>query len=99
MIKNIKIHNKNLNKNFINKRLLFLRKYNSKLRKVLFSSVVPNSYKIIKQGSAEDAAFILKNAESVIKSGANGIAVISEISRFKNPYKISKSLSEIINTN
>ena len=41
----------------------------------------------------------LENAESVIKSGANGIAVISEISRFKNPYKISKSLSEIINTN
>ena len=29
--------------------LLFLRKYNSKLRKVLFSSVVPKSYKIIKK--------------------------------------------------
>ena len=49
LIKNIKIHKKNLNKNFINKKLLFLRKYNSKLRKVLFSSVVPNSYKIIKK--------------------------------------------------
>ncbi len=49
LIKNIKIHKKNLNKKFINKKLLFLRKYNSKLRKVLFSSVVPNSYKIIKK--------------------------------------------------
>jgi Bordetella pertussis Bvg accessory factor family. len=49
LIKNIKIHKKNLNKNFINKKLLFLRKYNSKLRKVLFSSVVPNAYKIIKK--------------------------------------------------
>lgn len=41
----------------------------------------------------------LENAASVIQSGANGIAVISEIYRFKNPYKISKSLFEIINTN
>ena len=49
LIKNIKIHKKNLNKKFINKKLLFLRKYNSKLRKALFSSVVPNSYKIIKK--------------------------------------------------
>ena len=49
LIKNIKIHKKNLNKKFINKKLLFLRKYNSKLRKILFSSVVPNSYKIIKK--------------------------------------------------
>ena len=49
LIKNIKIHKKNLNRKFINKKLSFLRKYNSKLRKVLFSSVVPNSYKIIKK--------------------------------------------------
>ena len=49
LIKNIKIYKKNLDKNFINKKLLFLRKYNSKLRKALFSSVVPNSYKIIKK--------------------------------------------------
>ena len=53
LIKNIKIHKKNLNKKFINKKLLFLRKYNSKLRKVLFSSVVPNSYKIIKKNIKE----------------------------------------------
>ena len=49
LIKDIKIYKKNLNKNFINKKLLFLKKYNSKLRKVLFSSVVPKSYKIIKK--------------------------------------------------
>ena len=49
LIKNIKIHKKNLNKKFVNKELLFLRKYNFKLRKVLFSSVVPHSYKIIKK--------------------------------------------------
>ena len=49
LIKNIKIHKKNLNKNFIKKKILILRKYNSKLRKILFSSVVPNYYKIIKK--------------------------------------------------
>ena len=49
LIKNIKIHKKNINKKFINKELLFLRKYIFKLRKVLFSSVVPHSYKIIKK--------------------------------------------------
>ena len=49
LIKNIKIHKKNLNNNLINKKLLFLRKYNSKLKKILFSSVVPNSYKILKK--------------------------------------------------
>ena len=49
LIKNIKIYKKNINKKFINKELLFLRKYNFKLRKVLFSSVVPHSYKIIKK--------------------------------------------------
>ena len=49
LIKNIKIQNKNLNKKFVKKKLLFLRKYNSKLKKVLFSSVVPQSYKIIKK--------------------------------------------------
>ncbi len=49
LIKNIKIYKKNINKKFINKELLFLRKYVFKLRKVLFSSVVPHSYKIIKK--------------------------------------------------
>ena len=49
LIKNIKIYRKNLNKKFIKKELLFLRKYNSKLRKIIFSSVVPDSYKIIKK--------------------------------------------------
>jgi type III pantothenate kinase len=49
LIKNIKIYKKNINKKFINKELLFLRKYIFKLRKVLFSSVVPHSYKIIKK--------------------------------------------------
>ena len=49
LIKKIKIYKKNINKKFINKELLFLRKYIFKLRKVLFSSVVPHSYKIIKK--------------------------------------------------
>ncbi len=49
LIKNVKIYNKNLKKNFINNKLLFLKKYSSKLKKVLFSSVVPKSYKIIKK--------------------------------------------------
>ena len=49
LIKNIKIHKEDLNQKFINNKLLFLRKYNSKLKKVLFSSVVPKSYKIIKK--------------------------------------------------
>ena len=49
LIKNIKIYRKDLTKKFINKELLFLKKYNFKLKKVLFSSVVPNSYKIIKK--------------------------------------------------
>ena len=49
LIKNIKIYRKNINTKFINKELLFLRKYNFKLKKVLFSSVVPHSYKIIKK--------------------------------------------------
>ena len=33
LVKNIKIHKKNLNKNFINKKLLFLRKYSPNLEK------------------------------------------------------------------
>ena len=49
LIKNIKIHNKNINKKFVNKELLFLKKNNYKLKKALFSSVVPKSYKIIKK--------------------------------------------------
>ncbi len=49
LIKNIKIHKKNLNKKFIIKELLFLKNYNSKINKILFSSVVPHSYKIIKK--------------------------------------------------
>jgi len=57
LIKNIKIQNKNLNKKFIKKKLLFLRKYNSKIRKALFSSVVPQSYKIIKKAVQEITKF------------------------------------------
>ncbi len=49
LIKNIKIHKKNINKKFILQELLFLKNYNSKINKILFSSVVPNSYKIIKK--------------------------------------------------
>ncbi len=49
LIKNIKIHKKNINKKFILQELLFLKNYNSKIKKILFSSVVPNSYKIIKK--------------------------------------------------
>ena len=57
LIKNIKIQNKNSNKKFIKKKLLFLRKYNSKIRKALFSSVVPQSYKIIKKAVQEITKF------------------------------------------
>ncbi len=49
LIKNIKIHKKNINKKFILRELLFLKNYNSKINKILFSSVVPNSFKIIKK--------------------------------------------------
>ncbi len=49
LIKNIKIHKKNINKKFILQKLLFLKNYNLKINKILFSSVVPNSYKIIKK--------------------------------------------------
>ena len=49
LIKNIKIHKKNINKKFILQELLFLKNYSSKINKILFSSVVPNSYKIIKK--------------------------------------------------
>ena len=49
LIKNIKIHKKNINKKFVLQELLFLKNYNSKINKILFSSVVPNSYKIIKK--------------------------------------------------
>ena len=49
LIKNIKIHKKNINKKFILQELLFLKNYNSKINKILFSSVVPKSYKIIKK--------------------------------------------------
>ena len=49
LIKNIKIHKKNINKKFVLQELLFLKDYNSKINKILFSSVVPNSYKIIKK--------------------------------------------------
>ena len=48
LIKNIKIYKKNINKKFIFKELLFLKNYNSKINKILFSSVVPSSYKIFK---------------------------------------------------
>ncbi len=49
LIKNIKIHKKNINKKFILQELIFLKNYNTKINKILFSSVVPNSYKIIKK--------------------------------------------------
>ena len=49
MIKSIKINSKNLNKKLIKKELLFLKKYNVKFKKILFSSVVPSSYRLIKK--------------------------------------------------
>ena len=48
LTKNIKIYKKNLNKKYLKKKLSFLRKYNSKIKKAVFSSVVPKSYIIIK---------------------------------------------------
>ncbi len=53
LIKNIKIYQKNLNKKFIKRELLFLRDYSTLIRKALFSSVVPKSYKIIKKAIRE----------------------------------------------
>ncbi len=49
LIKNIKIHKKNLSKTYLFKKLLFLKRYSFEIKRVLFSSVVPNSYKIIKK--------------------------------------------------
>ena len=53
LIKNIKIHKNNLNKKNIKKKLLFLKKTNFRPKKMLFSSVVPESFKIIKQSIRE----------------------------------------------
>jgi len=47
LIKNIKIHKKDLNKKYIKKKLFFLRKASLNIKRVLFSSVVPATYKII----------------------------------------------------
>ena len=49
LINNVKIHKKNLNKKYLLKKLLFLKKNSLKIKRVLFSSVVPNYYKIIKK--------------------------------------------------
>ncbi|MDC3139336.1 type III pantothenate kinase [Candidatus Pelagibacter sp.] len=64
LIKNIKILRKNLNKKFLMKELLFLKQYNSKLKKVLFSSVVPSSYKIIKKNIKEITKLNCKELKS-----------------------------------
>ena len=48
LIKNVKIHKNNLNKHYLKKKLFFLKKNKLKIKKVVFSSVVPKSYKIIK---------------------------------------------------
>jgi len=37
-----------LNKNYLSKKLKFIKKYNSEIKKILISSVVPTAYKNIK---------------------------------------------------
>ena len=48
LIKKIKFSSKNINSKIIYKKLFFVKKYNRQLRKIVFSSVVPKSYKLIK---------------------------------------------------
>ena len=48
LIKRIKLSSKNINTKYINKNLNFLKKFKLKINKILFSSVVPNKFKIIK---------------------------------------------------
>tara|TARA_B100001250_G_scaffold39754_1_gene31618 strand:- start:3594 stop:4340 length:747 start_codon:yes stop_codon:yes gene_type:complete len=47
-IKKVRISTSSLNPNNLKKKLFFLNKYKSKIKKVLFSSVVPKKFKIIK---------------------------------------------------
>tara|TARA_B100001540_G_scaffold208251_1_gene183484 strand:- start:1237 stop:1986 length:750 start_codon:yes stop_codon:yes gene_type:complete len=49
LIKQIRIKTSNLNNEYIEKKLKFIKKYKSKLIKVLFCSVVPLAYKKIKK--------------------------------------------------
>ena len=48
LIKKIKIPTKNLNKKSIYKNLNFVKKFDKKISKILFSSVVPKSFNLIK---------------------------------------------------
>ncbi len=48
LIKKIRLSTALLSKNYLIRRLKFLKKYNNKIIKILFSSVVPNKFKLIK---------------------------------------------------
>lgn len=48
LVKKIRLSTLLLNNNYLHKKLKFLKKYNNKINKILFSSVVPNSFNLIK---------------------------------------------------
>ncbi len=47
LIKKIKFPTKNLNRKFVHKNLFFIKKFNNKIKNIVFSSVVPQSFKLI----------------------------------------------------
>ena len=49
LVKKIKLSTKNLNKKYIYKNLKFIKKFNNQINKILFSSVVPSVFKLIKE--------------------------------------------------
>ena len=48
LLKKIKLPSKNLNRKIVYKNLFFIKKFENKIKKIVFSSVVPQSFKLIK---------------------------------------------------
>ena len=49
LVNKIRFSTNSLNNNYLNKKLIFLKKYRFQMNKILFSSVVPNAFKTIKK--------------------------------------------------
>ena len=66
LLKKIKISTNNLNKKIIYKNLNFIKKFDNKISKILFSSVVPASFRLIKlslKKLTKTGCFELKNCD------------------------------------
>jgi len=48
LLKKIKLPSKNLNKKIVYNNLFFIKKFDNKIKKIVFSSVVPQTFKLIK---------------------------------------------------